>query len=215
MTTKAKHIQHSYAYRQLQKTIQALVYSQKIKNPTVFIAYLQREPKTFMGTKSPDMKMLINISQVEQSNKPESPNSQQKQIKKKSKMYMDIENLLHIMRHYKTSDKIQILKEANKQNQPEHTDQITTMIRSYNWNRVYRKAQEEYEFSTAVASEDKYYNIFMRNVDDSRQKTMTKEDTTKFMIDWTTEQKIQTFILEIYSIIRMFHPKINTLYLQG
>ena len=57
----------------------------------------------------------------------------------------------------------------------------------------------------------------MNNVDDTRQKTMDYENTVKFFNEWTSEQGINTLqlIMEIYTVIRMYHPKRNTFYLQG
>ena len=57
----------------------------------------------------------------------------------------------------------------------------------------------------------------MTTVDDSRQKTMNYENTVQFFNQWTFEQGINIlqFIMEIYSVIRMYHPKRNTFYLQG
>ena len=46
---------------------------------------------------------------------------------------------------------------------------------------------------------------------------MTYEDTVSFFSFWTAEQGIDlmTFISEVYVILKMYHPKKNTFYLQG
>ena len=149
---------------------------------------------------------------------PSTSQDQQEQQKKKPKMYLDIEKLLHLMKTYKTPDKLQLLKEASQANDTNHQDQLKDLIRSQQWNIIYRKAQDEYEFILTLQDDaQSYFNTFMQNVDDSRQKTMPYEDTVNFFTAWTTEQNIDllTFTLEMYTIIRMYHPKKNTLYLQG
>ena len=46
---------------------------------------------------------------------------------------------------------------------------------------------------------------------------MSYEKSVEFFSQWTREQGMDTleFIMEVYSILRMYHPKKNTLYLQG
>ena len=92
---------------------------------------------------------------------------------------------------------------------------LKTMIGSNNWNMIYRKAQEEYKFSISVRTPQNYCHTFIQDVDDTHQKTMTK-CMTNFTVEWCVEQSIglMLFILQIYSIPRKLHPKINTLYLQ-
>ena len=127
-------------------------------------------------------KILISTSQAQLTNPNTRTPTGQKDTMKKPKMYMDIENLLSLMKFYKTNDKIQILKEATHTNNTKHLDQMTTLIRGNNRTMIYRKSKEEYEFSTALTSPSNYYRVFMRDIDDSRQKTMNRDDTTDFMI---------------------------------
>ena len=107
-----------------------------------------------------------------------------------------------MMKHYNTSDKIQLLKDATNSKNQQHMDQLTSLIRVQNWNIMYRKSQEEYEFLTQMKTPANYYTLFIQHVDDSRQKTMTYEDTKQFKTSWTLEQNInlQQFILEVYMI---------------
>ena len=90
---------------------------------------------------------------------------------------------------------------------------MTTLIPSHNWNVTYWKSQAEYEFLIALNTPTNYFNIFIQH----RQKTMTYEETADFMLKWTLEQNIdlRTFILQVYMILRKYHLKKNTLYLQG
>ena len=130
---------------------------------------------------------------------------------------MDIETLLSVMKYYQTSDKIQLLKEAAKANNKQHTELLITLIKAQNWNIIYRKSQEEYEFISQMNTPTSYYNFYIESIDDSRQKTMSYQQTKEFVQACTLEQNIdlQKFILEIYMIFRTYHPKKNTLYLQG
>ena len=159
------------------------------------------------------MKLLIPTSQLLQEEQKEQSTSQVQQ-KKIPKFYLDIENLLELMKHYKTAEKIQLLQDVINQH---HLDQLTSLIRSHNWNIIYRESQEEHEFMTALTTPTNYYNIFIEHIDDIRQKTMSYKETTDFMLKWTLKQNIdlRTFILQVHMILRKYHPKKNTLYLQG
>ena len=206
LLTHEKHIQHNYGYKQLTKNTSIPIHSTKVKkSPTAFINYLQREPRTILGTNNNDMKLLIPTSQLVQEEQKEQSTSQEQQ-KKRSKLYLDTENLLELMEHYKTAEKIQLLQDVTNQH---HLDQLTSLIRSHNWNIIYRKSQEEYKFMTALTTPTNYYNIFIEHRDDTRQKTMSYEETTDFMLKWTLKQNIdlRTFILQVYMILRKYHPQ--------
>ena len=118
------------------------------------------------------------------------------------------------MEHYKTAEKIQLLQDVTNQH---FLDQLTSLIRSHNWNIIYRKSHEEYKFMTALTTPTNYYNIFIEHRDDTRQKTMSYEETTDFMLKWTLKQNIdlRTFILQVYMILRKYHPQKIHCYLQG
>ena len=190
-----------YGYKQLTKNTSTPIHSTKVKSPTAFINYLQREPRTFLGTNNNDMKLLIPTSQLLQEEQKEQSTSQEQ--------YLDIENLLELMKHYKTADKIQLLKDVTNQHNQHHLDQLTSLIRSHNWNIIYRKSQEEYVFMTALTTHTNYYNIFIEHIDDIRQKTMSYKETTDFMLKWTLKQNIdlRTFILQVHIILCKYHPK--------
>ena len=85
-------------------------------------------------------------------------------------MYLDIQTLLQIMKIYKTADKVQLLKEANLAKEETHKQQLKDLIRSNQWNTIYRKAQEEYNFiQTLQDNTTSYCHTFMTDVDDSLQ----------------------------------------------
>ena len=212
---KKKDIQHSYSYRQLTRNVKTPVYSQKVTFPPHFSSYIMKPPKTFLGTNSSDIKVLLATAQARQ--EPPTIYTNKDSSQKKPKLYMDIEKLLQIMKYYKTSDKIQILKQANEMKDKVNIEIMTTVNRSNQWNVIYRKSQEEFDLTTFIRSPTNYKTTFVQDVNDSRQNTMARHQTTKFMMMWTAEQAINlmTIILQIYSILRKYHPKINTLYLQG
>ena len=65
ITTNEKHIQHSYSYRQLQRNIQpAKIYSQKNKQPPNFTGYLLKPLKTYIGTNTEHIRLLMLENQA-------------------------------------------------------------------------------------------------------------------------------------------------------
>ena len=190
-----------------------------------------RDPKQYLGTNSQNIKLLIADSQLYQKDKDQLqtqlPQTDEQQPStsgeptnrtKKPKMYLDIETLLQLMRKYQTPDKIQLLRETTQSENTQDQQNLKDLIRSNNWNIIYKKSQEEFDFiNTLKEDEQSYFHTFMTTVDDTRQKTMNYQNTVKFFNLWTFEQGINTlqFIMEIYCVIRMYHPKRNTFYMQG
>ena len=71
LTTQEKHIQHSYGHRQLTKNTKTPVHSTIVKSLSAFINYLQKAPRSFLGTNSSDIKILISTSQlIQETEKP-------------------------------------------------------------------------------------------------------------------------------------------------
>lgn len=134
-------------------------------------------------------------------------------------MFTDIENLLKLMTTYNTSEKNQLITNIHKSNTEEDKTTMTYLIRSNTWNIVYKRAQEEFIHHSINPEYSNYYTLFMNHISQqpSDSPQMTIPQTANFIKDWCTEQGIPQgqFILEIYSILKMFHPKKNTLYLQG
>ena len=224
---KKQHICMNYDYKKLQVVLRpgATVLSQKVRVPAAFAGYLTKPPKTFLGTNSNHIKLLLAEDQQYKATKAiEGPTEEHNQSttrqtskEKKPKMYNDIDLLLQLMKKYATADKIQLLRETTASQDKNDQDSMKDLIRLTNWNIVYKKAQAEYDFLTTLKQDENYYHTFLTAVDDSRQKTMTHQQTVDFFNDWTQEQNIDIlkFILEVYSIMRMYHQKKNCLYLQG
>ena len=160
---KKNHICNNYDYKKLQIGLRpsATVISQKIRVPQAFAGHLTKQPKTFLGTNTPQIKLLIADAQqyqttktqlqLQESTKPDEQQpstSRQQTSEKKPKMYKDIDTLLQLMKKYNAPDKIQLLRETtNSENQTDQQN-MKDLIRLNNWNILYKKAQEEYDFLT-------------------------------------------------------------------
>ena len=77
---------------------------------------------------------------------------------------------------------MQRLRQLTTGQDTHNMETIKAMIRSNNWNVIYRKAQKEYEALTTIRSPQNYYTTFIEEGDDSHQKNMTKQATT-FMVE--------------------------------
>lgn len=135
-------------------------------------------------------------------------------------MYNDIESLLRLMTKYNTSEKNQLITNIHKDpTNQEDKETITTLIRSNTWNMIYKRSQEEFIHQSINPQHSNYYQLFMDHIsqEPSDAPQMTIAQTSDFIQEWAKEQGIKhgDLILEIYTILRMYHPKRITFYLQG
>lgn len=123
------------------------------------------------------------------------------------------------MTTYNTSEKNQLITNIYRSNSQEDKDKLTDLIRTHNWNMIYKRSQEEFIHKTINPGHSNYYNLFLDHISKqpSDNQQMSILQTARFLKEWTDEQNIQLgqLILEIYVILKMYHPKKNTFYLQG
>lgn len=197
------------------------IYTQKIFSPGNFANYLTKPPRHYMGTNNHTIKVELLKTKAMKTIEPVDTNYTHAngKEKKKPQMFTDIENLLKLMTTYNTSEKNQLITNIHNSKSEDDKTNITYLIRSNTWNIVYKRAQEEFVHHSINPDYSNYYTLFMNHICEQPPDSphMNIPQTANFVQDWCQEQGIPAgqLILEIYNILKMYHPKKNTLYLQG
>lgn len=224
LETKETHITSNSQFRTLRSKMSNYgdwpVYSQRIMNLGNFALYMTKPPKEYLGTNNNNIKLELLKTKAMRVPPPTETVFMANRQRKKPQMYNDIENLLRLMTKYNTSEKNQLITNVHKDpTNQEDKETITSLIRSNTWNIIYKRSQEEFIHQSINPEFSNYYNLFMEHIsqEPSDSPQMSIAQTANFVEEWSKEQGIKhgDLILEIYSILRMYHPKRNTFYLQG
>lgn len=221
LETRETHITANSQYRTLKGRMQDWnIYTQKVNNLGYFALYLTKPPKTYLGTNNNNIKQQLLETKAMRVPPPTQTVTTANRQRRKPQMYNDIESLLRLMTKYKTSEKNQLITNIHKDpTNTEDIETITTLIRSNTWNMIYKRSQEEFIHKCYNPDFSNYYQLFVDHIsqEPSDSPQMSIQDTAKFIQEWCKEQGIRhgELIIEIYTILKMYHPKRNTFYLQG
>lgn len=115
LTVSARHVSESYPYKKLRMALikkGITLSSQKINKIQNFSEYMTRNPRVYLGSNNADILKLIPPIH-DRDDKPQDENPQQTKETTKTKtnkLYEDIQDLLRIMHHFKTSEKDDLYK---------------------------------------------------------------------------------------------------------
>lgn len=223
LQTKEHHITSNYAFKALKKTLEPwTVHTQKILFLGNYALYLTKPPRVYQGTNNSEIKLQLLQTRAAKNTASQTSTSASgtsQDLKKKPKLYQDIEKLLTLMNRYNASDKNQLIANVHNSTQQEDKDTLTDLIRAMNWNLIYKRSQEEFVHKVIIPTQSNYYTLFQQYISkepsDFPQLSIIK--TADFLEQWTREQNIPlgTLMLELYATLRMFHPKKNCFYMQG
>lgn len=218
LQTKEHHLTSNYAFKNLKKTIEPwTVHTQKIVFLGNYALYLTKPPRIYQGTNNSDIKLQFLLTKAAKNTSETATSSQDN--KKKPKLYNDIENLLTLMNRYNSSEKNQLITNVYNSTNQQDKDTLTDLIRAVNWNLIYKRSQEEFVHKIINPTQANYYTLFQQHVskEPSDHPQLSIFKTADFLQQWTKEQNISlgNLMLELYTTLRIYHPKKNCFYMQG